>query len=107
MALKRIITIIILLGLAAVVGGQTLPDGKYKPSEIQSLRLQVKQKDALLAQQALGQAQTNFQNAMAALAAEAERIKQDNKWDAKVQFDAGTLQFTLPPAAAVTPEKKP
>jgi hypothetical protein len=103
MALKRIITIIILLGIAAIVGAQTLPESKYKLSEIQLLRLQVRQKDALLAQQALSQAQANFQNAMSALTAEASKVKEENKWDAKVQFDAGTLQFSDPSLAKEKP----
>jgi hypothetical protein len=74
-------------------------DGTPKPlvpTEIQSLRLQVKQKDALLAKNLLEQAQANFQKSLTALQEEGEKVKTENGWK-DVTFDPNQLTFT--PAA--------
>jgi hypothetical protein len=72
------------------------------PTEVQSLRLQVRQKDAVIAKQALDSAQAKFQQALADLNAEAERVKTENKWDKSVAFDMNDLHFT---AVAKEPAK--
>jgi hypothetical protein len=79
----------------------------YVPSEVQLLRLQVKQRDALLAQQELLRAQAQYQNALAALNAEADKVKLDNKWPATLTFDPGTVTFNEPPAPAMPAAPKP
>jgi len=79
------------------------------PTEVQSLRLQVKQKDAIIAraelqadQAKLQSDQAKFQAALAELQAEGARVKVENKWDPKVTFDLEKLTFTAP-----APETKP
>jgi hypothetical protein len=88
-----------LLVSAAMVVAQS-PPKDYKPTELQSLRLQVKQKDALLAKQALESAQTNFQKALTDLQAEGDRVKSENGWK-DVQFNPNDLSFTEPKKEAV------
>ena len=70
---------------------------KYQPTEIQLLKLQVKQRDAQLAQRDLQTAQTKFQQSILDLTNEAEVIKKENKWDEKVTFDPNTISFSEPP----------
>lgn len=67
------------------------------PSEVQRLRLQLKQKDAQLAQKDLYIAQQNFQAAIKLLNDEAAKVKQDNGWPAATGFNADTLQFAEGP----------
>jgi hypothetical protein len=87
----------------AMFGQQAPPVGaRYAPSEVQSLRLQVRQKDAQIAQNALEKAQLRFQQTLVDLQAEAERIKTENKWPKDTQFDPNNLVFNEPP----TPSKK-
>ena len=75
-----------------------------EPTELQSLRLQVKQKDALLAKNLLEQAQSNFQKALNDLKDEGDRVKSENGWK-DAQFDPSTLQFTPAPLPAKKGEK--
>lgn len=70
-----------------------------KPTEVQSLRLQVRQKDALLAKAALEQAQHAFQQALQDLTAEGERVRVEQGWPAGTQFDPNTLAYSAAPAA--------
>jgi len=70
----------------------------FKPTEIQSLRLQVKQRDALLAKAALEQAQRQFQQALTDLTSEGERVKQENGWAKDTQFQPNDLTFSAAPA---------
>lgn len=89
---------------------------EYKPSEVETLRLQVKQREAQLAQKdlALAQklvetAQQSFQTSLLTLTAESEKIKTDEKWPSDTAFDPNTLKFTAPlhPATvAPIPAKK-
>lgn len=65
-------------------------------SEVQSLKLQVRQRDALLAKAALDNAQTNLQNAVQQLQAEADHIKSDNKMPKEAVFDMNSLSFSVP-----------
>jgi len=71
-------------------------DGKpkvYTPTELQTLRLQVAQKDALLAKNLLDQAQQNFQKSLKTLQDEGERVKAENGWK-DATFDPNSLAFT-------------
>jgi len=77
-----------------------------EPTELQSLRLQVKQKDALLARNLLEQAQGNFQKALDALKDEGDRVKAENGWK-DAQFDPSTLQFAVPAAPPAVPAAPP
>lgn len=75
------------------------PPVQFPPSEIQSLRLQVKQRDARLAQLA-------SERAMGDLAVECHKVRDDNKWPATVECDFNTLTFIdmKPPTVAAKPE---
>lgn len=75
----------------------------YSPTEVQTLRLQVRQKDAQLAQRDLQFAQQRFQQSIQDLNAEADKIKTENKWPAGLSFSPDTLTFSEPPKPA---EKK-
>ena len=111
---KPTVIVVLLVVVALLVAGvlrsrgQTpTPPSKYQPTEVQSLRLQVAQKNAQLAQVALQQAQRNFQDAFAALNAEAAKVKAEQKWDdAKVTFNADTLTFADAPVKPPAPEAK-
>jgi hypothetical protein len=74
----------------------------YKPTEIQALRLQVKQRDALLAQRDYLDAQRRYQDAIALLAAEGDSVRRENKWPDSVKFNADTITFTIPEPAPVS-----
>jgi hypothetical protein len=74
-----------------------------KPSEVQMLRLEVKQKTALLAQRDVNDAQTRFNQALTELQDEAKKVEEENSWK-DVQFDPQALTFKPMPKAA---EKKP
>src|ERR1700739_1879914 len=100
------------LSLAAVVVvlAQDKPPAppKYGPHEVQSLRLQLKHKDAELAQIALQTAQAAFQRAMSDLTEEGKRVKTENKWPEDVQFSPNDMSFSEPaPPPAKPEEKKP
>jgi hypothetical protein len=62
---------------------------KYEPTEIQSLRLQVRLKDVQLAQE-------RYQVAVKDLLNEAAAIKVEQKWPKEVFFDAATMTFQPP-----------
>jgi hypothetical protein len=79
---------------AIAVFGQDKP--KYQPTEVQSLRLQVRQKDALLAKRALDDAQTAFQKALTDLNSESEKVKTENNWPKEVSFNPNDLSYTEP-----------
>ena len=107
----------VVLGLAVIVQGQGAP---LKPTEEQNMRLQLKQKDAIIAYQqvqmvsaALDRAKEQHQAAFAALNAEADKVKAENKWDLGTifnpDFNEKTPAFTAAPKPAEKPkpEKKP
>lgn len=108
-----VILIFVIVAAAYITWGQDKPP-VYTPTEYQNLRLQVRQKDALLAKAGLDAAQLQFQRALAELSAEAERTKEANHWPKDTQFDMNGLGFTPPPpkpaeptpAPAITPAKK-
>jgi len=93
----------LLLSALAALAQDGHPAGLV-PTEVQSLRLQVKQKDALLAKNLLEQAQSNFQKALNDLKDEGDRVKSENGWK-DAQFDPSTLQFTPAPLPAKKGEK--
>jgi hypothetical protein len=83
--------------------GYTKP--KFEPTEIQSLRLQIRQRDAQIAQKDLFTANQRFQLTLGELQAEAQKIKTENKWPADVRFNPDTLVFEEPPKPAEPPKK--
>jgi hypothetical protein len=81
---------------------------KYEPTEVESLRLQLKQRDAQLAQVAVQQANAVFQKTVADFNAEVDAIKKAHGWPAEVQIDqtrlaSNEIKFVLPPAQKVVP----
>lgn len=97
-----------LLILTFMVAGLAIAhpdDKKYELSEVQKLRLQVKQKDAQLAQIQLSIAQGNFEKTIDDFNAEVKSIEKENSWPETLQINAQTLDFTAPPATAPPPEK--
>ena len=100
-----VLTILSMLCLLALsIWGQEKAK-EYKPTEIQLLKLQNKQKDALLAKQrleslqaAIQATQKEFQDGLKALTDEAEAVKKENNWPKETQFDPNTVQFSEPPA---------
>ena len=95
----REVTLSIAVFLIAIGGSLSIAqDGKPKsftPTELQTLRLQVKQKDALLAKNLLEQAQNNFLKALSDLQAEGDKVKQENGWK-DVSFNPSDLTFSVP-----------
>jgi hypothetical protein len=87
---------IVLMNIQAMA--QSPPASTYQPTEVQSLRLQVAQRDAQLAQRDVVAANQRFQAAVAALSTAGERVKQENKWPDDVHFDLDTLNFSQAPA---------
>lgn len=93
-----------LAGILLLVTFRAFPvDEKYKPSEVQALRLQVKQKDAQLAQQAFSIAQQQFQQKIGDFNAEIKKIEEENHWPETLQVDPNTLEFR--DVSAPPPEK--
>lgn len=111
--MKRTAAITVLV--FAVLGGLLLSygaTGKYEPTEIEKLRLQVDQKDAIIAFQKMQAIQKQYQdqqgiysNAVAKLSQTANDIRKAHGWSDKVTFNMQTLTFE-PPAPAPPPEKK-
>ena len=88
----------------ASAGLRALPAAnKYELSEIQKLRLEVKQKDAQLAQQTLTMAQQTFNQRIADFNAEAQKVEQENGWPSTLKIDPNTLTFSDPPAVKGPP----
>jgi hypothetical protein len=105
-AVGRTVLLIVALGTligAGIVSCQTKP-AALTPTELETLKLQVKQKDAQLKRQAFNQAQAEFQAAYGALMDEANAVKKDHKWPVETLFDPDKLQFSQPPA---TPPAQP
>jgi len=91
-----------LLLLAMALYGQEKPK-TYTPTEIQLLKLQNKQKDAVIAKQhldalqtAMTDAQKTFQQALKDLTDEAEKVKSEQHWPKETQFDPNNISFTEP-----------
>lgn len=79
----------------AVISAQEVKE--YKPTEVQLLRLQVKQKDAQMAQLRFQAAQQAFQSSINDLQIEASKIKEQNQWDKGTIFNADSLTFSEAP----------
>jgi hypothetical protein len=92
----------VILTYAGIVSCQTKP-APLAPSESETLKLQVKQKDAQIKRQALNQANAEFQAAYAALMDEANAVKKDHKWPVETLFDPDKLQFSAPPKPVANP----
>lgn len=106
--LAYIVMELVLLVGAALIGAQTPAPpvtAKLEPTEVQALRLTVKQQAAKLAQRDLADAQARFNAAVAVLNAEADRVKAEQGWAKDVRFDMDALTFTAPPLPAPTPPK--
>ena len=88
--------------VVAFVGGAAIPQEKPKPpacppcapSEVQKLKIENAQLRAGIAQRDLTAAQRAWNEAAAALKAEADAIKKENGWPDDTQFDMQTLKFT-------------
>ena len=97
-----VLTILSMLCLLALtIWGQEKKE--YKPTEIQLLKLQNKQKDAIIAKQqmdalqtAYQDAQKRFQDRIKELGDEAETIKREQNWPKDLQFSPDTLVFSEP-----------
>lgn len=92
----KVSRLLFVLLIVTGLGAQDTTKGKYQPSETQMLRLQIHQKDAQIAQKDLFIAQQNFQQSLHVLDAEADKIKQENKWPATLLFSQDNLSFTEP-----------
>jgi hypothetical protein len=90
---------------AVIIRSQTAKPPVYEPSEVQALRLQLKQRDAR-------DALVAFQQAAAALNQACEAVRSENKWPVTVKCNPDTLKFAdsapppTPPAKS-TPAAKP
>lgn len=69
---------------------------EFNPTEVQSLRLQVAQKDAMIARYQLQEAQLKFQTAYGHLLQVCHQVQLDNKWPDNVTCDPDTLAFKQP-----------
>jgi hypothetical protein len=102
----------LLIGLAisaASIHSQEKPKDppKFEATEVQHLKLEVKQRDALLAQRDLTMAQRVYNESVAALGAECESVRKENNWPQGVSCDLQTLNFAAPKAEEKKPEEKP
>jgi predicted lipid-binding transport protein (Tim44 family) len=95
------------------VAGSATGEARYTPTEIQSLRLQVKQKDALLAKQqlealqaAFQQVQQRYQDNLKALTDEGEKVKVENAWPKDTQFNPNDLTYAAAPVPVKKEDKK-
>ena len=104
---KIIITLIALLVgmVVAAIGTETAKE--YKPTELQQSKLQVKQLQAQLAQVALREAQSNFQQKVKELMEEGVQVQKAQGWPATVTMNPDTLQFAAPPEVAKKEPVKP
>jgi len=121
--LKKLTPVRVVLALAVVVflvilghaaWGQAAAPG-FAPTPNQLTRLQLAQKDAIIAQLLLNQAEKQRDDANASLNAAGEAVRVENKWPDTVHFNPQTLTYfdmpklTPAPVPAKTPEpaKKP
>jgi len=106
--MKKLLSSFGLLILISALFAQSPAPVKYEPTEVEQLRLQLAAKDAQIAQIQFQNAQYVFQQAIARLHAEADKVKAEHKWPAEVQFKQETLTFAAPaPPKPPVPEKKP
>ena len=98
--MKSLIRVVFFTAVLVAIPAAMAQEKDYKPSEIQLLRLQVKQKDAFLAQRDVNDAQTRFNQALTELQDEAKKVETENSW-ADVTFNPQDLSFKATPKAAV------
>jgi hypothetical protein len=97
-----------MLSVCCVIAMVAAEDKKpYTPSEVQKLRLEVKQKDTQLAQLAMRESQRNFSMTLKSYTEEADKVKKENQWPDNLQFNPDTMLFTDPPAPPKPAEPKP
>ena len=91
-----IISILAAAGIISIGNAiaQEIHKSKFEPTEIQLLRLQVKQKDVQLAQKDYFIAQQNFNTTVKELNDEAAKVKEENKWPDGLVFNQEKLSFT-------------
>lgn len=104
--LSCFLTLLIIHGVRAQSAPQAPAPAKYELSEVQRYRLQLKQKDAQIAQMNVSIANSNFQQSIAAFNAEVKSIEQENKWPDTLQIDPNTMTFKEPPPPPKPAEKK-
>src|SRR5580765_7750139 len=78
---------------------------EYKLTEVQQLKLQVAQKDALLLKAQIDALQTKFQERVTELMSTAQKYKLENGWPPETQFNPDTLTFSAPPVASKDPSR--
>lgn len=78
----------------------------YTPTEIQSLKLQIKQKDTIIALKNLQEAQANFTSVRMSLMNESDSVIKENKWPQDLIFNPDTLQFSENPKAPIPAKDK-
>ena len=104
-------TLIFSSGAAGYYVGQQATTKKYEPTREQHLELEVKQKDAIIAQIQFNQAQAALQRSYQELEEAAAAVKRANGWPPEIQFNQQTLAFgpqpPAPPAPAPLPVPKP
>ena len=69
---------------------------EYKLSEVQLLKLQVVQKDAMLLKVQMQDIQRQFQEKVSDLMSTAQKFKLENGWPPDTQFNPDTLTFSAP-----------
>jgi hypothetical protein len=75
-------------------------------TEVQKLRLQVDQKDAIIAQNNLQAAQQNFQNAVNKFTSDCEAAKKDDHFPESAKCDIANATITPAPEPVKAPEPK-
>lgn len=105
------VAVAVLAGVLMAMAHQqpSAPPSKYHPNEVQTLKLKVKQLEALNAGKDFQAAQQLYQQKMSALTEQAQQIEVENKWPTSLAFDPNTLTFNErpePPAQPKPEEKK-
>lgn len=98
---------VVLIGAAKIVSCQTAKSPEYKPTDMQILRLQVKQSQAQTKKVLRDHAQEEFNAAYGALMDEANAVKKENKWPVETLVDPDKLLFSAPPKPIPNPPAAP
>jgi hypothetical protein len=89
--------------LTAAVRAFPAEDAKYKLSEVQRARLELRKTDYFQAQQALSIAQANLNDRITAFNTEIKAVEKENSWPDTLQFDPNALEFKDAPAKPTAP----
>jgi len=100
----RTVAIILITGILMVMlcllwASRTMSQEKvkeYKLTEVQLLKLQVVQKDAMLLKVQMQDIQRQFQEKVSDLMSTAQKFKLENGWPPDTQFNPDTLTFSAP-----------